>query len=150
MYELCTRSAAQAATRTAANAIIWAFAHLGVPYSQPLRMTEGHFDCSSYVSRAYDAAGVEAALATGWAPTTRQLAPYPGYAGVSWLTDISWEERRPGDLILSPPSRPDGGGHVMMVLADGYMIHTASSGDVSHITVSYPQSRVGYVRRVVE
>lgn len=150
IFELCARSVRQAPSETAAKALLFAFDNLGVPYSQPLRMTDGHFDCSSFVSRAYDAAGVEAALATGWAPTTRQLAPYPGYQGVSWLETITWDEKLPGDLMLTSPSRADGGGHVVMVAADGFMLHTASTGDVSHVKAIYQETRVPYVRRVVE
>jgi cell wall-associated NlpC family hydrolase len=144
--ELCARSVAQAPTPTAAKAIIYAFANLGVPYSRPNRMTAGNFDCSSYVSKAYEAAGVNA-ISGGWAPTTRELAPYPGYSSVPWLTTVAWENRRPGDLVITPPSRDDGGGHVMMILADGYMIHTARTGDVSHVTVEYPKAKILATRR---
>lgn len=145
-HELCARSVAQAATPAAANAIKFMFQNLGAPYSGPNRMTKGWFDCSSYVSSAYEAAGVDA-IQNGWAPTTRELAPYPGYRGVSWLHTVSWEARRPGDLAVTPPTRSDGGGHVMMVLADGFMIHTGATGDVSNVTTLYPQHKIMVIRR---
>ena len=146
-YELCVRSVAQAPTAQAAVAIKFAFTNLGVPYSQPQRMQPGYYDCSSFVSAAYAAAGVPT-LEGGWAPTTRQLAPYPGYRSYPWLTSVPYEQRLPGDLTLTGPTRADGGGHVMMQLADGFMVHTATRGDVSHITAEWPARRIEYTRRV--
>jgi cell wall-associated NlpC family hydrolase len=147
-HALCVRSVASAPTPQAAKAIKYTFVNLGVPYSQPNRMTPGYFDCSSYVSKAYASAGVPT-ISGGWAPSTRQLAPYPGYTSVRWLTTVSYQDGLPGDLMVTPPLRADGGGHVMMMLASGFMIHTASTGDVSHVTTAYPSSRVQVVRRVV-
>jgi cell wall-associated NlpC family hydrolase len=147
VHTLCIRSVAAAPSAAAAKAIKYTFVNLGVPYSQPNRMRPGYFDCSSYVSKAYQSAGVPT-ISGGWAPSTRQLAPYPGYSSVSWLETVSYANARPGDLDLTPPNRADGGGHVMMVLADGFMIHTASTGDVSHVTTRYPSSKIFVVRRV--
>lgn len=148
-HELCVASVASAATGEAAEAIKFTFVNLGVPYSRPNRMKEGFFDCSSYVMRAYQSAGVPT-LNNGWAPSTHTLAPYPGYSSYPWLTSVPYGNARPGDLLLRPPSptREDGGGHVAMLLASGYMIHTASTGDVSHVTRAYQESELFAVRRV--
>ena len=134
--ELCARSVAQSASPEAAQAIKYTFQNLGVPYSVQKRMTDGYYDCSSFVSKAYESAGVDAVI-DGWALTTRQFGPYPGYQPASWLSTVAWEDRQPGDLGVTNPKRTDGGGHVVMILSDGYMIHTDRAGDVSHVTKEY-------------
>lgn len=125
--ELCARSVAQAPTPEAAGAIKVMLAQLGTPYSQPLRMTEGHSDCSSYISRAYEAAGAPMVSrgGGGWAPTTWVMLDAP------WTTRIPYSEARPGDLLF--PSD----GHVALLLSDGYMVHTNRTGDVSHVKRAY-------------
>lgn len=148
-YEICVASVATAATPAAAESVKFVFQNLGVPYSQNDRMGANAFDCSSFVMRAYDSAGVNV-LANGWAPTTHTLAPYSGYSSYPWLRTISYDDALPGDLLLRPPSetRTDGGGHVAMLLADGFMVHTASFGDVSHVTRAYKEDDLYNVRRV--
>lgn len=147
-HALCVRSVAMAPTAEAAIAIKFTFANLGVPYSRPNRMSADAFDCSSYVMRAYESAGVPT-IVGGWAPSTRQIAPYPGYSSYPWLVTVPYEQALPGDLLLTPPMREDGGGHVMMQLSDGFMIHTAAIGDVSNVTTVWPEHRIQVVRRVV-
>lgn len=149
-YELCIASVASAATAAAASAVKYTFVNLGVPYSRTDRMGENAYDCSSYVMRAYESAGVPV-ITNGWAPTTHTLAPYPGYSSYPWLTTVPYDSAQPGDLLLRPqsPTREDGGGHVAMLLADGFMVHTASMGDVSHVTKAYGKSELFNVRRVV-
>jgi cell wall-associated NlpC family hydrolase len=147
---LCVSSVAAAPTGAAATAIKFTFQHLGSPYTRSDRMDDGLFDCSSYVMRAYAEAGVPT-LVDGWAPSTHSIAPYPGHNSYPWLTTVSYDEALPGDLLLKPPSpnREDGGGHVAMLLADGFMIHTAATGDVSHVTTTYRESELFNIRRVV-
>lgn len=149
-YELCVASVASAATGAAAEAVKFTFQNLGVPYSRNDRMGANAFDCSSFVMRAYDAAGVDV-LTKGWAPTTHTLAPYKGYSSYPWLSTVSYGDAQPGDLLLRPPSasRTDGGGHVAMLLADGFMVHTSSFGDVSHVTEAYEEDELFNVRRVI-
>lgn len=149
-YELCIASVASAATPAAASAVKFTFVNLGVPYSRTDRMGENAFDCSSYVMRAYESAGVSV-ISNGWAPTTHTLAPYPGHSSYSWLTTVDYDAAQPGDLLLRPPSptRTDGGGHVAMLLAQGFMIHTAATGDVSHVTKAYGKNELFNVRRVI-
>lgn len=122
--ELCRRSVAAAPTPAAARAIIVALGgeFLGKPYSQPRREEPGWYDCSSFVTRAYTVAGTK--LRDGWSPTTAIMT-----AGVGWARRIPVSDARPGDLVLEPAP-----GHVGMLLADGFWVHTNRTGDVSHIT----------------
>lgn len=149
-HELCVASVASAPTAAAAEAVKYVFVNLGVPYSRTDRMGENAYDCSSYVMRAYESAGVPV-ITDGWAPTTHRLAPYAGYTSFPWLETVSYDAARPGDLLLRPPSptRSDGGGHVAMLLDMGFMIHTAATGDVSHVTSAYRESELFNIRRVV-
>jgi cell wall-associated NlpC family hydrolase len=52
-------------------------------------------------------------------------------SGYPWARRISYSEAKPGDLILS-----NAPGHVGMLLADGYWVHTNRTGDISHVTVA--------------
>lgn len=149
--ELCSRSVAAAPSPAAAAAIAWAFTKLGAPYAcgGAGRMGEFQFDCSSLVSRAYyEGAGVSAA-GGAWAPTTRQMVPWGGSSLASWLTPIDFSQAQPGDLLVYDTGAVTSR-HVVMVLADGYMLHTNACGDVAHVTASWAQ-RPGYLgaRRVV-
>ena len=131
---LCQKSVAQAGSPWAQAAIKWAFAHLGAPYAcggvgrdLPFR-----FDCSSLVSRAYhEGAGLPTA-GSGWAPSTRDMVPWDGVKLGPNYFPVARAFVRPGDLALY-----DTGGtvyrHVVMVLADGYMLHTNRCGDVAHV-----------------
>jgi cell wall-associated NlpC family hydrolase len=149
---LCKASVAQAATPQAALAIIKAFTYLGAPYAckgigrnDPFR-----FDCSSLVSRAYhEGAGLATAGAT-WAPSTRNIVPWDGVPLASWASYVGPSAIRPGDLALY-----DTGGrfyrHVVMVLANGFQLHTNSCGDVAHVSRFRGTSGNGFLvaRRVL-
>jgi cell wall-associated NlpC family hydrolase len=136
--ELCERSVAAASSETSAKVIVFAFANLGTPYSQPRRQTPGWFDCSSYVAAGMKAAGRDVSVG-GLMPSTHTMMPHPGYASVGWLRDVTGEVR-PGDLLFwGPPAHT---GHVAIQLADGFMIHTASTGDVAHVTATRPPHKV--------
>ena len=134
-FTLCRDSVKQAATPQAALAIQAAFRMLGAPYACKGvgRMDPFRFDCSSLVSRAYYlGAGLETAGAS-WAPSTRDMVPWDGVALAGWASYVAPTFVRPGDLVLY-----DTGGaayrHVVMYLADGYMLHTNSCGDVAHVS----------------
>lgn len=71
---------------------------LGWHYSQPQRMTNGYRDCSSFVHTSLMDAGLMPS--ESWAFTTYTLPNYTEY-----LEQISWDDIRPGDIIL-------GDGHV--------------------------------------
>jgi cell wall-associated NlpC family hydrolase len=127
--DLCMRSVLQARSTAAAKAIIWTFHHLGRPYQRPdrggscngSRVGPG-YDCSGFLTSAYEETGTPvngnpttAIMRTNWPASQR----------------ISAMEARPGDLLL--PST----GHVVMLLADGAIIHTNKCGDVSHVRNRY-------------
>lgn len=132
--ELCARSVRAAATPEAALAIKYAFRALGAPYACEGvgRELPYRYDCSSLVSRAYaEGAGLTTA-GDGWAPSTRDMVPWDGVELSPWYGFVAPKDARPGDLILY-----DTGGstyrHVVMLLADGMMLHTNSCGDVAKV-----------------
>ena len=118
---LCQDSVAGARTPQAALAIKYALNNLGDPYSQALRNSVGYYDCSSFVSRAYQAAGVPIAPPGQNAPTTYTIANAP------WAIHEDWSSAQPGDLV-----EPDSG-HVVMLLADGYVAQAPMSGEVTDV-----------------
>lgn len=132
---LCARSVALASTPEAALAIKYAFRALGATYAcegigrnLPMR-----YDCSSLVARAYaEGAGLLTATET-WIPTTRNLLPWDGAPQAGWARNIEPSEALPGDLVLYDTERI-ASRHVVMLLADGYMLHIAECGDISHVT----------------
>ncbi len=135
--ELCVKSVQQARTPEAGRAIIWAFHHLGIPYGRPdgkcatntTRTGPSHYDCSGFVTSAYKDTGTD----LGGNPTTALMR-----AGNWRATKISESAARPGDLYL--PST----GHVVMLLADGNIIHTSKCGDVSNVRTKYGGNYNGY------
>lgn len=122
--ELCANSVAQAPNAQAARAIKYQLNHLGLPYSQPNRMKEGYYDCSSLAMRSYAAADL-GVLVGGWAPNTAAIRDS------RWAERITLDQTLPGDLVYPHP------GHVVTKLSDGFMVHTNRPGDVSHITKLY-------------
>jgi hypothetical protein len=127
LAKLCADSAAAAPTPQAALAIKWALASLGLPYSQELRNFAGWADCSSFVTRAYTAAGVPIAMPMVNAPTTDTIRTS------AWAVMEPSTALLPGDLVEPEP------GHVVMILAHGFMVHTSGTGDVAHVSVAYAQ-----------
>ena len=127
LAKLCADSAAAAPTPQAALAIKWALASLGLPYSQELRNFAGWADCSSFVTRAYTAAGVPLALPGVNAPTTDTIRTS------AWAVIEPSTALLPGDLVEPEP------GHVVLMLAHGFMVHTSSTGDVAHVSVADAQ-----------
>lgn len=128
--ELCVEAVAAAPTPEAARAIIFAFNNLGIAYSQDLRSTTSAFDCSSYVSRAYESAGLvmNSGGAHFW---TGILFPHSGNSRPEWIVPIAAHVARSGDLVF--PSQ----GHVAMVLPRGFIIHTNATGDISKVERGY-------------
>lgn len=117
----------EVASQTAINACIEGNSIMGrSTYSQAYRMTEGYYDCSSLVFRAY---GRNTGLLGGsyaWAPTAAGMAQHMANTGkvVSW-GPISVEELRPGDLIfygLENNGRYMGIYHVSMYYGNGYRL----------------------------
>lgn len=122
--KICADSVAAAPTPEAARAIKFALRNLGAPYSQPKRMQNGYYDCSSFVMRSYNAAGLKV-LEGGWAPNTYAIQ------NKRWAKRISFSSRKPGDLTY--PFQ----GHIAMTLAHGLKVHTNRPGDVSHVNGDY-------------
>ena len=137
VYDLCKESVEQAATPSAALAIIEAFRGLGAPYAcgGAGRLEEFRYDCSSFVSRAYWKGAGLAVANENYAPSTRSMMPWDGYGLSSWFSYVSAENTRPGDLVLqrSCTEEPCTSQHVVMYLARGTQIHTDRCGDVAHI-----------------
>lgn len=129
IHAICVASVADARTPEAARAVKFALAHVGAPYDNSHRRNDpGRFDCSSFVSRAYrDGAGLPTHPEGTNAPTTATLR------AARWTTPVSLAEVRAGDLVFPHP------GHVGMVLADGWMVHTNRTGDVAHVRRLYTE-----------
>jgi len=128
--ELCVEAVAAAPNPEAARAIIFAFNNLGIAYSQDLRSTPRAFDCSSFVSRSYESAGL--VMSNGGAHfSTHSLFPHSGYSRPEWVVPVAAHVALPGDLVF--PSQ----GHVAMVLTRGFIIHTNATGDVSKVERGY-------------
>lgn len=132
--ELCRRSVEQAATPEAALAIKYAFRALGAPYAcegigrwQPFR-----YDCSSLVMRAYAEGAGLATVTPELLPNTRDLIPWAGREAMPWAVQVPEEELRPGDLVFYDTYREDSR-HVVMLIADGFMLHTGKCNDVAHV-----------------
>lgn len=155
VYELCAKSVRQAATPAAALAIIEAFSNLGAPYACDGvgRLEPGIYDCSSFVTRAYwEGAGVPVANKF-YAPSTRSMMPWDGYAVNPWFAFVDPQQTRPGDLAVQrtctePPCDYQ---HVVMLLADGYQIHTSACGDVANVSpfAGFDAPSFAVARRIV-
>jgi len=120
--KICQDSISQAATPQAALAIQAALKHLGMIYSWDKRNLPGYSDCSSFVTRMYEAAGVNVAPPGVNAPTTKVIAT------AAWAIPESASQARPGDLLEVPDYS-----HVTMLLGDGLIAENSGFGDVSHV-----------------
>ena len=129
IHKICADAVANAATPEAARAIKVALGpgFLGAPYSQPKRNNPGWYDCSSYVTRAYSAIGVNLAKAGQNAPTTASMV-----SGYPWSRRIGAAEMRAGDFVFT-----NAPGHVTMYLGNNWIVHTNRTGDVSHVRNLY-------------
>ncbi len=136
LYQICFDSVRAARSPAAALAIRFALSQLGTPYSQPLRNSPHIYDCSSFVSRAYQAAGVPIA----YPDTPGRIDGGPGQntpgsrdeLAAPWAVPVTPLTAKPGDLVFFPGSDPPNG-HVGMLLAHGLLVHTNSTGDVAHV-----------------
>ena len=87
--------------KEAAQALRYAYVHLGDTYSQAQRMEEGKYDCSSYAWRSYDSAGMNVGNLTNWAPTAADIAKWcidNGY--MIMMGNVNVEDMLPGDLVF--------------------------------------------------
>lgn len=134
VWGLCARSVAQAPTPQAALAIKYAFRALGANYACDDISRYGAFsyDCSSLVTRSYGTGAGMPVFDVNAAISTRHMVPWGGGELVSWLTPVAEDSILPGDIALYDTFKVDTR-HVVIVLADGMMIHTDNCGDVTHI-----------------
>ena len=134
VWGLCARSIEQAPTPQAALAIKYAFRALGSNYAcQDLsRYGAFSYDCSSLVTRSYATGAGMPLLDPASTLSTRQMVPWGGGELVSWLTPVTEGSILPGDIALYDTFKVDTR-HVVIVLADGMMLHTDNCGDVTHI-----------------
>lgn len=115
-------------------------------YSQAYRMTEGYYDCSSLVFRAY---GRNSGLLGGsysWAPTAAGMAQHMASTGkvISW-GPVNVEDLRPGDLIFygqQNNGRYLGIYHVSMYYGNGSRLEVGMYG-------YYPRGNIVMVARPV-
>lgn len=141
--QLCVNSVAQAPTPEAARAIIYVFKNLGGIYDTTRRNQE-RFDCSGYMSKAYEYAGVLMHADNGTNRnyfTTHRLLPHSWGTRPDWVVQVDPLVMQPGDLMFPFD------GHVVMVLSDGFMAHSPATGDVNHVRKIY--STFKQVNRVV-
>jgi len=151
---LCAKSVAQARTPQAAAAIKFAMSQIGQPYCNGMNSAQVQtchgdtnrfgrgpargYDCSGFVHRAYQEAGVD--LGSRHTVVTTQQVGMP--KGIP----IARAEARPGDLV-SPGSRSCGHcmHHISMVLADGWKVH-ASGTNVGVIVSRIPPNETVTIR----
>lgn len=89
---------------------------IGSKYSQEKRMQKGYYDCSSFVWRSYNAAGLKL-CGVNYAPTAAELAKKLEAEGkVIAYGSMDVEKLKPGDLIFTGgnPGRYKNIGHVDM------------------------------------
>ncbi len=131
---LIADSIAQAPSDIAASALLWGSKNLGFPYSLKKRYRPGFFDCSSFVSRAIESAGQTASIDGNIADTSSLLGSFTGSDKA--LVAISPTDAKPGDLLFYSTQFGRGAApvqHVVIVLANGYIMHAPSSGSVTKI-----------------
>jgi hypothetical protein len=131
--------------KKAVLAIRYAVKHYNSTYSQPLRMSTGYYDCSSYVWRSYQSAKSYLG-SSSYAPTAADLAKWcneKGYVIYNGKANIS--KLLPGDLIFETGEdngRYKGVYHVDLYVGNGVTLTVARSkiwyGTVTNVIVARP------------
>ncbi|WP_407939954.1 NlpC/P60 family protein [Nocardiopsis coralli] len=98
------------ASGNARTALDFAYAQIGKPYVWGGTGPDG-FDCSGLTQAAWNAAGVS--------------LPRTTYDQVNAGTQVSWENKQPGDLLFFYGAEPS---HVGLYAGDGEMVHASTSG----------------------
>lgn len=135
LRRICSQAVDGAATPEAARAIKEAIRNLGAPYTDnpSQRTLPGMFDCSSFVTRAYQVAGIDTMTRDGRYPVTVEIRD-----SSDWARDVSKANAQPGDLVVYYTGMGFNGHHVVMYLGkirgQEWIIHTNNTGDVAHIT----------------
>lgn len=157
VFNTCNTAVAQAVTNEARAAIRYGFSKLGTPYSQdPTLRTTSHFDCSSFIGRAYNAGGgkirryndtlVDFFPYFGWTGAYVEQSAYAsgyriGYAGTNLQRLGSKAELRPGDIIIqfngsNPANSAGNAGHAQIWLGNGLALHSGRGPNgVSQVSV---------------
>lgn len=156
VYRLCRDALRLATTKQAERAILYAFSKLGTPYSQDyVKRTTTHFDCSSFVGRAYTAADARVRKANGvwvdffpyfgwtgayvptayWSNGTRY-----GYSGTNVYRVWNRRDLKAGDIIIqfngaNPGNSAGNAGHAQIYLGGNKVIQ--SGGDVGNVNVAF-------------
>lgn len=123
------------ASKGAIKAVHYAIKHFGSEYSQAQRMSEGKYDCSSYVYRAYRDAGLILGGDRYNAPTAAELAKWcekNGYVLYEEDEEVDVTKLLPGDLIFE--TGEDNGRYKGIYHVDMY------TGNYSSLTVERTKS----------
>ncbi len=108
---------------------------LGAIYSQEKRMQEGYYDCSSFVWRSYNAAGLKIGNVNS-APTAAEIARKLEAEGKAIAYEyIEADQLKPGDLIFYAGygnGRYKNIDHVSMYYGSSYLWEDLDSGAIIH------------------
>jgi len=142
---LCRMSVKQARSPAAARAIVWAFNHLGVPYSMTWTPVDDEgfptFHCANFVARSYYwGARISAFMTLPWTPA---YATPPAFVqpvqGAPRSGDINIMWRGEGGIGASGGAA----GHAQLLIANGWVIQ--SGGVAGHTNVArYPNGWPGW------
>ena len=108
----------------AKQAVSYALSKLGYPYSQPMRDSGTHYDCSSLTFYSWRSAGINISYEGG--NTAAQQAKWCNDNGYT----ISFQDMQPGDLIFysfGSNGRYLNVGHVAVYCGDGKLADASSS-----------------------
>ncbi|MCL2253302.1 MAG: C40 family peptidase [Lachnospiraceae bacterium] len=129
--------------------IRWAAERVGMPYSQALRDSGTHFDCSSFIFYAYRQIGVN--ISHGGSNTAAEIAKGLEIRGKR-LSGL--DELKPGDLIFSKRSGENNGrykniSHVVLYVGNGMVIDAQSTntGVTYRKLPNYNQSTLVFAAR---
>lgn len=165
--ELCADAVRLAPTWVAQKAIKYAFSKLGTPYSQDSTLrTTRYFDCSSFVGRAFTAAGAYMYQngvyqnrtffnMFGWTGAYTKYAPYAGFPAPGYhdsnLIRVERKDLLPGDIIIKfngtsgPANSAGNAGHAQIYLGGGKIIESSDRVAVDYVSPSTSAARAGYL-----
>lgn len=125
-------------TKTAVKAMRHGYKKVGKKkYSQARRMSKNYYDCSSFVYRAYRAAGKYLVAKTSWAPVAADIAKYyvRKKKNIKAKNVYSEKKLRPGDLVCFGGSGARRNGrykriyHIAMYIGNGRTMESSSSAN---------------------
>lgn len=165
--ELCSDAVRLAPTWVAQKAIKYAFSKLGTPYSQDTVLrTTTRFDCSSFVGRAFTAAGAYMYQngvyqnrtffnMFGWTGAYTKYPPYSGFPAPGYhdsnLIRVERKDLLPGDIIIKfngtggPAYSAGNAGHAQIYLGGGKIIESSDRVAVDYVSPSTSAAKPGYL-----